>query len=277
MPCSTQLARVLPLEKATMEDLLNTAIRAAHAGGRVLMQGFGTLGLGDMEVKGPTDIVTEWDRASEAEIVRVINEAFTDSRFLAEEKGEFGKGEKVWIIDPLDGTKNYYRGLPVFAVSVALAIDGEIVLGVVHDPTRDETYTATKGGGAFAGMRRLRVSEKRELVGSFLATGFPHRRKEDTDAYLATFKSFFRDVLSIRRLGAAALDLAHVACGIYDGFWEFQLYPWDVAAGYLLVKEAGGLMTDFGGQEDFLRPSSVVAGNPFIHGQMLRAIKEIVR
>ena len=277
MPCSTQLARVLPLEKATMEDLLNTAIRAAHAGGRVLMQGFGTLGLGDMEVKGPTDIVTEWDRASEAEIVRVINEAFPDSRFLAEEKGEFGKGEKVWIIDPLDGTKNYYRGLPVFAVSVALAIDGEIVLGVVHDPTRDETYTATKGGGAFAGMRRLRVSEKRELVGSFLATGFPHRRKEDTDAYLATFKSFFRDALSIRRLGAAALDLAHVACGIYDGFWEFQLYPWDVAAGYLLVKEAGGLMTDFGGQEDFLRPSSVVAGNPFIHSQMLRAIKEIVR
>lgn len=257
-----------------MTELLEIAIRAAHAGGRILMQGFGTLGLGDMEVKGQTDIVTEWDRRAEAEIVRVINSEYPDSHFLAEEKGEFGEGEKVWIIDPLDGTKNFYRALPVFAVSVALAIDGEIVLGVVHDPTRNETYHATKGGGAFCGMRRLMVSEKRELAGSFLATGFPHRRKEDMDAYMATFRSFFRDVLSIRRLGAAALDLAHIAAGIYDGFWEFHLYPWDVAAGYLLVKEAGGLMTDFQGEEDFLRPSSVVAGNPYIHDQMLKAIKE---
>ncbi len=259
-----------------MRELLNTAIRAAHAGGRVLMRGFGTLRLGDAEDKGPTDIVTEWDRASESEIVRVISEAYPDSHFLAEEKGEFGRGDMVWIIDPLDGTKNYYRGLPVFAVSVALAVGGEIVLGVVHDPARDESYTAIKGQGAFCGMRRLRVSEKRELAGSFLATGFPHRRKEDTDAYLAIFRRFFRDALSIRRLGAAAIDLAHLASGIYDGFWEFQLYPWDVAAGYLLVKEAGGAMTDFGGQENFLVPSSVLAGNPWIHEQMLKAIKEVM-
>ncbi len=257
-------------------ELLDTAIRAAHAGGQLLMQGFGTLKLGDAETKGPTDIVTEWDRASETEIIRVISEAYPDSHFLAEEKGEFGKGKKVWVIDPLDGTKNFYRGLPVFAVSVALAIDGEIVLGVVHDPARGETYHAVKGQGAFLGERRLLVSQKKELVGSFLATGFPHRRKEETDAYLATFKRLFRDVLSIRRLGAAALDLAHLASGIYDGFWEFHLYPWDVAAGYLLVKEAGGLMTDFDGGENFLKPSSVLAGNPWIHNQMLSAIKEVL-
>ncbi|MGB9590423.1 MAG: inositol monophosphatase family protein, partial [Candidatus Hydrothermia bacterium] len=219
---------------------------------------------------------TEWDRASEAEIVRVISEDCPDSHFLAEEEGEFGKGQMVWIIDPLDGTKNYYRGLPVFAVSVALAIDGEITLGVVYDPIRDETYTAIKGMGAFLGDEKIRVSEKRELAGSFLATGFPHRRKEDMDSYLATFKRFFQDALSIRRLGAAAIDLAHLATGIYDGFWEFQLYPWDVAAGYLLVKEAGGLMTDFQAREDFLRPSSIVAGNPFIHEQMLNLIREIL-
>ncbi|MEO0211025.1 MAG: inositol monophosphatase family protein [candidate division WOR-3 bacterium] len=259
-----------------MKHLLNTAVRAAHAGGRVLMQGFRTLRLSDAETKGPDDIVTEWDRASEAEIVRVISEAFPDSHFLAEEKGEFGKGEMVWIIDPLDGTKNYYRGLPVFAVSVALAIDGEIRLGVVHDPTRNETYTALKGQGAFCDTRRLCVSEKKELLGSFLATGFPHRRKQDMDLYLATFKRLFRDALSVRRLGAAALDLAHVASGIYDGFWEFQLYPWDVAAGYLLVKEAGGLMTDFDGREEFLSSSSVLAANPWIHEQMLEAIREVL-
>jgi len=259
-----------------LSELTDTAIRAAHAGGRVLMQGFGTLRLGDAEAKGPTDIVTEWDRASEAEIIRVISSEYPDSHFLAEERGEFGKGEMVWVIDPLDGTKNYYRGLPVFAVSVALTIDGEIALGVVHDPVRGETYHATKGQGAFLGTRRLRVSDKRELAGSFLATGFPHKRREDMDAYLATFRAFFRDALSIRRLGAAALDLAHLAAGIYDGFWEFHLYPWDVAAGYLLVKEAGGAMTDFRGEEDFLRPSSVLAGNPWIHEQMLRLIKESI-
>jgi myo-inositol-1(or 4)-monophosphatase len=259
-----------------MNKLLDTAIRAAHAGGRVLMRGFGTLRLGDAEAKGPTDIVTEWDRASEAEIIRVISSEYPDSHFLAEEEGELGRGEMVWVIDPLDGTKNYYRGLPLFAVSVALAIDGEIALGVVHDPVRGETYSAIRGQGAFLGTRRLRVSEKRELAGSFLATGFPHRRKEDTDAYLATFRAFFKEALSVRRLGAAALDLVHLASGIYDGFWEFQLYPWDVAAGYLIVKESGGVMTDFRGEENFLRPSSVLAGNPWIHEQMLTIIREII-
>ena len=259
-----------------VKDLLEAAVQAAEAGGRILIRGFGTLSPQDAVAKSPTDIVTRWDTASEEEIVSRLKNAFPDHGFLAEEAGASGSGRFLWIIDPLDGTKNFFRGLPVFAVSVALAVDREIVLGVVHDPVNRVNYTAIKGMGAFANGESIRVSGRQHLHGAFLSTGFPHRRKQDMEAFLRSFKFFFNESLSVRRLGAAAIDLAHVASGIYDGFWEFGLYPWDVAAGYILVKEAGGVMTDFHGKQNFLEPCSVLAGTPAVHGEMLKVLQDIV-
>ncbi len=257
-------------------EFLRVAVEAARAGGNAALEGFGKAT--EAKAKDISDIVTRWDIEAERRVIETIKARFPDHEIMAEESGVQGENEFVWIIDPLDGTKNFYRGLGVFATSVALAWGARLVLGVIYDPVNDELYWAQEGEGAWLNNSRIWVSEHPSLQGAFLATGFPHRGKEALEPYLETFREFFKRALSIRRLGAAALDLALVARGIFDGFWEFTLYPWDVAAGYVLVKEAGGVMTDFEGLEDFITgPASVLAGNPKVHREMLEILRKISR
>ncbi len=247
-----------------MSDLLDVAVSAARFGGEVLLANWRNLPHGSVEEKTKNDFVTQADRDSEERIVSAIRERFPDDAFLGEEGGSRrGRdGARVWIIDPLDGTSNFVSGFPFWCVSIAAWEADELVAGVVWDPLRDEMYAAERGAGAWRNGTRLAVTGRPDLEGAFIATGFPFRNRHKIDAYLALFKAVFVHARAIRRAGSAALDLAYVAAGVFDGFFEFRLAPWDIAAGALLIEEAGGQLTDFDGGRGYLERGNVVAGAP---------------
>lgn len=256
------------------EDLLETAIAAARAGAEVVTRYFRDA---DLEVrrKGENDFVTQADKESEAAILSVIRERFPDHRILAEEGGGAGDGhgEHQWLIDPLDGTTNFLQGLPVYCVSVACRRGDEILVAAIEDPEGKNVFTATRGGGAFWNGRRMETSRREGLKGAFLATGYPFRALSTLDCYLDIFRDVFRQAKAIRRCGSAALDLAYTAAGVYDGFFEFRLSPWDIGAGILLVHEAGGVVSDLDGAQGYFRGGNVVAGG----GEVQRELLETVR
>ncbi len=253
------------------ERELNVVVEAAQAAGRLLMTEFGRP-IRTVH-KGAIDLVTEMDTASERIIFETIQAAFPDDGLLSEEAPpEHLERPRRWIIDPLDGTTNYAHAFPIFAVSIALEVDGSVVVGVVEDPVHGETFTATAGGGAFLNGETMRVSEVSELAESFLATGFPYDIHTAEVNNLDHFENFARRALAIRRAGAASVDLVYTACGRFDGFWELKLKPWDVAAAALLVEEAGGQVSNFaGGTLDIYKPE-IVASNGLIHEAMVKVL-----
>jgi myo-inositol-1(or 4)-monophosphatase len=259
-------------------EFLKTAVSAARLAGDIILKNLGQLSKEDVQTKQAFDFVTKVDRWSEAVIMQTIREKFPSHRFLTEEtlKQEDTGGYR-WIIDPLDGTTNYIHGYPMFSVSIALEYGGEIIIGVVFDPSRDELFHAAKGEGAFLNNRQINVSETELPERSLIATGFPFRAKEMIDLYLRAFKEVFQRVSDIRRAGSAAIDLAYVAAGRFEGFFELKLSPWDIAAGSLLIREAGGIVTDFGGGSDYLSTGNVVTGNTYVHGGILGIVRKNFR
>lgn len=257
--------------------LLEVALEAAAAGAAVLREQFGSESL-RVRAKGRNDLVSSADHAAEAAIFGVIRGHFANAAFLGEESGRSGArgDELVWIVDPLDGTNNFLQGLPIFCTSVAACRRGEPVAGVVREPLTGIVYSAVRGGGAWkdeGGSReRLRVTAHAGLDGAFLATGFPFRAHAALDLYLAAFREVFLEARAVRRCGAAALDLAHTAAGVYDGFFEFRLSAWDIAAGVLLIEEAGGRVSDVDGGRDYFTSGNVVAGGEAVWAQLRRAI-----
>jgi myo-inositol-1(or 4)-monophosphatase len=226
-----------------------------------------------VQYKGEINIVTEADKLSEALIVERIRTSFPDHGILAEESPEMAKSSGFrWIIDPLDGTTNYSHGYPVFCVSIALEVEGEIRFGAVYNPMLDELFTAEKGAGAFLNGRPLKVSRTSELSRSLLATGFPYDIREDRNNNINYFEAMALNAQAVRRAGSAALDLAYLATGRFDGFWELKLMPWDMAAGWLLVEEAGGVVTDLRGNPFSLRSPHILGSNGLIHGEMSRLL-----
>jgi myo-inositol-1(or 4)-monophosphatase len=224
--------------------------------------------------KGEIDLVTEIDRRSEEIILRAIGEAYPDHLILTEEgPGREGESSFRWIVDPLDGTTNYAHGYPCFSVSIALEQNAEIVLGVIYDPVLDEMFAARKGGGTILNGKQIAVSETELLNDALLATGFPYDIRRSRETNLDHFARFAVRAQAIRRAGSAALDLCYVAAGRFDGFWEMKLAPWDMAAGYLIVREAGGRVTDFSGGKFHIDGDEMLAANPSIHAQMVDVLQ----
>lgn len=251
---------------------LELAIDLARQAGEILRQG---LGRATVEHKSPLELVTEFDRASERLIVDGVTSAFPADGLVAEEGSQRPGGPWRWFIDPLDGTTNFAHGLPHFAVSIAAAHEGRLAFGVVFDPMRDEMFHAVGGQGAYLGDRRLEVSASGALETSLLVTGFPYDLRENRDNNLDRFAHLAQQSLAVRRFGAAALDLAYVAAGRFDAYWELRLSPWDVAAGIVLVQEAGGVVSRVDGEPDPLRdPPSIVASNGRLHSPLLAALRE---
>ena len=258
-----------------MHPALNIAIKAARRAGQLINRASLDVDLLKVTAKQQSDFVTEVDKMAEAAIIEVLREAYPNHGILAEESGvTAGKQpEYQWIIDPLDGTTNFIHGFPQYAISIALAHNGQLAQAVVFDPERNELFTASKGRGAFLNERRIRVSKRTKLEEALVGTGFPYRVFDHIDTYLAIFKDLTQKTAGMRRPGAASLDLSWVACGRLDGFWEIGLKPWDAAAGSLLVTEAGGLVGDFSGADNHLETGNVVAGSPKVFAQMLQVIE----
>ncbi|NMG73966.1 inositol monophosphatase family protein [Aromatoleum diolicum] len=259
-----------------MHPTLNIAVKAARRAGTIINRASMQLDQLSVQAKSPNDFVSEVDQAAEAAIIEVLREAYPDHGILAEESGESAAAENCeyqWIIDPLDGTTNFLHGFPQYAISIALAKNKVLEQAVIYDPTRNELFTATKGRGAFLNDRRIRVSKRIRLNESLIGTGFPFREFDNVDAYLAMFKDLTQKTAGIRRPGAAALDLAYVACARLDGFWELGLQPWDMAAGVLMIQEAGGLVSDLAGEGTYMETGNVVAGTPKVFGQLLPIIQ----
>jgi myo-inositol-1(or 4)-monophosphatase len=249
--------------------MLNTAVKAARKAGAIINRAANDIDRLTVQSKRPRDYVSEVDRVAEQAIIETLLDAYPGHGILAEESGRSGGEEHVWVIDPLDGTTNFLHGLPQYAVSIALLHKGVLQHAVVYDPARNELFTASRGAGAFLNERRIRVSKQAKMDDALIGTGFPFREFQHADAYLGMFKDMMLKTAGLRRPGSAALDLAWVACGRYDGFFELGLNTWDLAAGALLVLEAGGLVGDFQGNDSFLKSGHIVAGNPKIFGQML--------
>jgi len=253
-----------------MHPMLNTAVKAARRAAGIITRATGNLDRIPIQDKSFNDFVTEVDRTAEAAIIEILHEAYPKHAILAEESGSTGESDFVWIIDPLDGTTNFLHGLPQYAVSIALAERGVLTQAVIYDPTRNELFTATRGGGAFLNDRRLRVSKRTKLHESLIGTGFPYREFLHLDAYMAMFRELIGSTAGLRRPGAASLDLAYVAAGRYDAFFEIGLKPWDIAAGALLVTESGGLVGDLEGENHFLESGHIIAATPKIFAQLVR-------
>ena len=260
-----------------MHPMLNIAVRAARRAGTIISRSQNRLDEIKVDQKGHQDFVTQIDEEAEAAIIDTLLTAYPDHAILAEESGSSGEGDYLWIIDPLDGTTNFVHGYPQFAVSIALQVNGVVEQGVIYDPSRDELFTASKGAGALLDNRKIRVSRCRRLNQSLLATGFPVRDPTVLKKFLPTLNAFLTTTSGIRRAGAAALDLAYVACGRLDGFWEFGLQPWDLAAGALIVQEAGGIVTSPEQNDNFLQSGDVLAATPAIHTLMSGAISSAIK
>ncbi|MGQ9802006.1 MAG: inositol monophosphatase family protein [Candidatus Saccharicenans sp.] len=253
------------------EQFLAAAREAALEAGHFLREGLDQKK--EVDFKGQVDLVTAYDRRSEELIYEKLSRIFPEHSFLAEENIKQKKeSDYCWLVDPLDGTTNYAHGLPVFCVSIALLWREEIIIGVVYDPCRQELFTAVRGQGAYLNDRPVRVSDSKELGRSLLATGFPYDVRTSPDNNLSHFANFAVRAQAVRRLGSAALDLCYVACGRFDGYWELKLKPWDLAAGALMVREAGGRVSDLQGQEFAISSPHLVASNGLIHQAMLEII-----
>lgn len=250
---------------------LEVAEKAAREAGKVLKDNLGKVR--EIEYKAKNSLVTEVDNLSEGLIIEIIKSSFPSHGILAEESGRDKRiSSHVWIIDPLDGTTNYAHTYPVFSVSIALEVEGVIRLGVVYDPMREELFSAELGKGAYMNGKVIRVSQTRAVEESLLCTGFTHENEWMVDENLRHFENFIRRSRAVRRDGSAALDLCYVACGRYDGFWELGLHPWDTAAGFLILKEAGGLVTDFSGNGFSIHDEEILATNGLIHDEMIGVI-----
>jgi myo-inositol-1(or 4)-monophosphatase len=263
-----------------LHPMLNTAIKAARTAGAIINRASMDLDLLKVNTKAPNDFVTEVDHAAEAAIIETLLGAYPGHGILAEESGR-AHGAKdsdyVWIIDPLDGTTNFIHGFPVYAVSIALAFRGQVQQAVVYDPTRNDLFYASKGRGAFLNDKRLRVSKRIRLAECLISTGFPFRKGDNFKRYLQMLETLMPLCAGLRRPGAAALDLCYVAAGFCDGFFETGLSPWDIAAGSLLITEAGGLIGNFTGEADYLYQREVVAGNPKVYGQLVPLLAPFTR
>lgn len=260
-----------------MHPMVNIALRAARSAGEIIIRASENADRMSIENKGKNDFVTEIDRAAEAEIISQLQKAYPQHSFVGEESGEIRGEDKeyTWVIDPLDGTTNFIYGIPHYAISIACLKNGKIEHAVVLDPVRDEEFTASRGNGAQLNGRRIRVTNRKGLEGALVATGIPFdsRHGQHIDAYLESMKKICQVSSGIRRAGAASLDLAYVAAGRVDGFWEIGLQKWDIAAGALLVQEAGGLISDFNGEFNYLENGNVVCGNAKVFKALLQVVK----
>jgi myo-inositol-1(or 4)-monophosphatase len=265
------------LEYSTLRDLMhgmvNIAIRAARRAGALMVRRLDQLDTLQVTEKGRNDFVTQVDTQAEAAIIEIIRDHFPDHAILAEERGAEGEHEYQWIIDPLDGTTNFMHGFPVFSISIAVARNGKLQHAVVYDPLRQEIFTASRGEGAQLDGRRIRVSKQRSLDNSLIATGFPYRMTQpNMDRYLGMLRDVMIAASGVRRPGSAALDLCYVAAGRVDGFWELGLSQWDIAAGALMIREAGGRISDFQGGDGYLESGNVVAGSPKIYSALSKLL-----
>ncbi|MDE2594457.1 MAG: inositol monophosphatase [Burkholderiales bacterium] len=263
-----------------LHPMLNIAIKAARAAGAIINRASLDVERLTVSAKSHNDFVTDVDRAAEEVIIDTILEAYPGHGILAEESGR-SRGAKdsdfVWIIDPLDGTTNFIHGFPVYAVSIALAFRGQVQQAVVYDPSRNDLFYASKGKGAYMNDRRIRVSKRTRMLEALVGTGFPFRKGDNFQRYLKMFEDVMVQVAGVRRPGAASLDLCYVAAGFYDAFFETGLSPWDVAAGSLMITEAGGLVGNFTGEPDFLYQREILAGTPRIYGQMVKTLAPYTR
>jgi myo-inositol-1(or 4)-monophosphatase len=258
---------------SVLHPMVNVAVKAARRAGRVIVQGSENLDALTIRHKSLNDLVSEVDRAAEQAVIDVLHAAYPDHAILAEESGASGSSEYVWVIDPLDGTTNFLHGFQQYCVSIALMYRGVINHAVIFDPTRNDLYTASRGRGAYLNDKRLRVSRRDKLIDGLIGTGFPFRMFEHIDAYVAMLRDLMTRSAGVRRAGSAALDLANVAAGRLDAFWEIGLAPWDMAAGVLMITEAGGLVGDLEGNEGYLESGNLVAGSPKIFGQLRQALQ----
>jgi myo-inositol-1(or 4)-monophosphatase len=257
----------------SMQPMLNIAVRAARSAGELILRSTDSVSRLSVDQKGKNDYASEVDRMAEREIISIIKTAYPEHAILAEESGKHKGNDFVWIIDPLDGTTNFLHGFPQYSVSIALKYKGKLEVGVVYDPLRDELFTAKRGGGAMLNSRRLRVTNQNSLKGALIGTGFPFKTDRDLDAYLGMFRALTTECAGIRRAGSAALDLAYVAAGRMDGYWEIGVMEWDMAAGILLIKEAGGVVTDFSFNDNYLESGNVIVGSPKMHQLMYQLIE----
>ena len=265
----------MAIRSPTINVMANAALKAA----RGLIRDFGEVEQLQVSIKGPGEFVSTADLKAERTLKAELSRARPGYSLLFEEGGATAGSDPHhrWIVDPLDGTTNFLHGIPHFAISIGLERDGEIVAGVVYEPTRDEMFWAEKGAGAYVNDRRLRVSARRQLAEAVIGTGMPYRDRGDHPAYLATLARVMAATSGVRRMGAAALDLAYVAAGRFDGFWEFGLSPWDIAAGLLLVREAGGFVSDFAGGQAMMTSGDVLAANQHLHLPLAALTKEAMR
>ena len=260
------------MSSPNLHPMINVAVKAARAAGAIINRAALDVESVRVSQKQVNDFVTEVDQAAEVAIIETLLAAYPGHGIWAEESGRTHGAQDsdyVWIIDPLDGTTNFIHGLPVYCVSIALAVKGKVEQAVIYDPTRNDLFTATRGRGAFLNDRRIRVSKRVRLQECLISTGFPFRQGDDFNTYLRMMGDVMQRTAGLRRPGAAALDLAYVAAGFTDGFFETGLQPWDVAAGSLLVTEAGGLVGNFTGEADFLEQKECLAGTPRIYGQLV--------
>ena len=256
--------------------MINVAIKAARAAGAIINRAALDVESVRISQKQINDFVTEVDHASEQAIIETLLTAYPGHGILAEESGsQHGAKDSdfVWIIDPLDGTTNFIHGFPVYCVSIALSVRGKIEQAVIYDPTRNDLFTATRGSGAFLNNRRIRVSKTTKMRDALIGTGFPFRDGAAFDEYVTQFKNLMPKTAGLRRPGSAALDLAYVAAGFYDGFWEMKLNQWDMAAGALLILEAGGLVTGIDGEDTYMDSGAIVAGTPKIFPELLKTLQ----
>jgi myo-inositol-1(or 4)-monophosphatase len=255
-----------------MHAMLNTAVKAARRAGNIINRASHDLSLLTVRSKRDNDFVSEVDHQAEQAIIDTLLTAYPKHAILAEESGTTGKSEYQWVIDPLDGTTNFLHGFPQYAVSIALLHKGQLDQAVIFDPVRNDLYTASRGRGAFLNERRIRVSKREKLQDALIGTGFPYRDFTHLDAYTGMFRDLVQKCSGLRRPGSASLDLAWLATGRTDGFFEIALSTWDIAAGCLLVQEAGGLVADFSGESGYLESGNIVAGNPKVFAQLLQAL-----
>jgi myo-inositol-1(or 4)-monophosphatase len=256
----------------SMHPMLNTAVKAARRAGNIISRATRNLDIVAVREKAVNDFVSEVDREAEHAIISTLHEAYPGHAILAEESGASGASEYRWIIDPLDGTTNFLHGFPQYAVSIALEHRGIITQAVIYDPAHNDLFTASRGRGAFLNETRIRVSKRQQLKSSLVGTGFPFREMVHIEPYLAMLRDMMRGTAGVRRAGSATLDLAYVAAGRLDAFWEIGLAPWDMAAGSLLITEAGGLVGDLEGNEGWLETGYIVGGNPKVFGELLQLI-----
>jgi len=256
--------------------IMNVMVQAAMKAGRVLVRDFGEVQNLQVSLKGPGDYVSQADRRAEDIILNELQRARPDYSFLLEESGEIkgSDNQHCFIVDPLDGTTNFLHGIPLFAISIGLERQGQMVAGVIYNPAQDELYTAERGGGAFLNDRRLRTASRRKLADSIIGTGIPHLGRGKHGHYLVELRNVMAETAGIRRMGAASLDLAYVAAGRLDGFWEDDLQPWDMAAGILIIREAGGFVSDSQGEQNIFASKSIVAGNELIHSALMKILKK---